>query len=200
VTDADHLFEIACTTNVTGPLGRLIGWAEDPKHPTKTFRHAYVILRDCIIEAAPGGVRIMPLDTWTGAGVTVYSDFQLTEFEQPEFERVARAELHAPYDYLGDVIVGLDGLWLGEWKQAAARGRLEDRPRVDFFRMAELIEDRAHRMWFCSAYADYVMSSFRPVFKDGRPRHAVNPHELALRLINKFPAVNAGALQKVGLA
>lgn len=190
VNDAAHPFQIACTTNVVGPVGALIGWAENPKHPAATFRHSYGILPHQIIEAAPGGVRYNHLDAWTGAGITVYSDFKLTTDEQDQFTYSARKRIGMPYDYLGDLIVGLDGLWL----DAVKNGR-------DPFRIAERLEDRAHHRVFCSSLADELMTeSGHQVFTDGRPFHAVNPNELALRLITLFPKVNAEAAQAFGLA
>lgn len=176
--DADHPYQIASTTNVAGPVGYLIGWAERPLKPAGTFRHSYIVLPDRIIEAAPGGVRINKLETWTGTGRTVYSDFDMSTDQKKLLDDVAHGELRKPYDYPGDVIVGLDGLWLDAWKRTDG----------DLFRLAELIEDRAHRAWFCSALTDYAMTSVgKRVFDDGRPFHAVNPQELAMRLLELFP-------------
>lgn len=191
MSDADHLFQIASTTNVTGLVGRGIGFFENPKNPGKTFRHSYVVLPGYIIEAAPGGVRINKLDTWTGSGTTVYSDFTMTPEQQEQFKYSARKRLGMPYDYLGDAIVGLDGLWLDAWK----------RTEGDPFRIAEWLEDRAHHRVFCSAFADEVMTEAgHEVFTDKRPFHAVNPHQLGLRLISLAPAVNAAAAHELGLA
>jgi hypothetical protein len=175
MSDREHQWEIGvCTTE---------GWAKYPiQFATKgRYTHSYLVTGDDAAEYGlekgtysmePGGLIWRPYDYW-GAD-NPHSRFRLVPFERQLVAEFVLAHGEAKYDYLGDLIVGLDDL------TPAYLDKL--------FHQIEHIEDELNRAWFCSAFTDAAFTAAGiHVFTDGRPFHAVTPMDL-YRLFEKQEA------------
>jgi|SRR5882724_1905405 len=71
------------------------------------FEHAFIVLDDEeILEAEPGGARIMPLSEYDGTNV-VYSDWPLTDEQRSAIVREARPLVGTPYSWLDYLALAL---------------------------------------------------------------------------------------------
>jgi hypothetical protein len=87
--------------SISGAGGKLVrlgqwlngdGWSD--------FHHAFLVLDyNEVLEAEPGGARIVPLSNYAGTNA-VYSDWDLTVPQRAEIVRQARPLEHTPYSWL----------------------------------------------------------------------------------------------------
>lgn len=164
MSDRDHLYQIA-TCPTSGFFSKTIEGVTGGR-----MTHAYLIDRDGTWSMETGGLIFRPFDYW--GDNSVYSRFLTTDRERKAIDRFIDAHQDVPYDWFGDLIVGLDDLtpnWLnGFWHQV------------------EHWEDKLSPGYFCSAFVDaaFTFAGFE-VFNDGRPSHAVTPMDLYREFVNR---------------
>jgi cell wall-associated NlpC family hydrolase len=88
-------------TRIHGLTGRLIEVGQRLIGSGSRFTHAFVVVADgWVVQAEPGGARLVPLSSVVGGRDTLYSDLALTD-EQRQVIRIKALRLaHTPYSYL----------------------------------------------------------------------------------------------------
>lgn len=157
MTDRDHTYQIAvCETRgiFSKSIQRVTGGR---------YTHSYLIDGDGTWSMEPGGLIYRPFDYWGDANPT--SGFEATAVQQHLIDQFVENHQHTPYDWFGDLIVGLDDL-TPDWMNP-------------FWHEIEHLEDKVSPGMFCSAFTDAVMTAAGfHLFTDRRPSHAVTPMDL----------------------
>jgi hypothetical protein len=127
------------------------GWSD--------FHHAFLVLDNGeILEAEPGGARIVPLSNYDGTNA-VYSDWDLTDAQRADLVAAARPLVGTPYS------------WLDYLSLALVRFRI--RPEW----LKRYVADTGHLI--CSQLCDLVyLRAGLHMFQDGRDPMDVTPGDL----------------------
>jgi uncharacterized protein YycO len=155
-------------TTIHGFSGMLVGLGQivrgdRPLRAAWRYRHAFLVLdNDELIEAEPGGARIVPLSNYDGEDVT-YSSWDLTDEQRAAIVQHGRAMARVGYDWLTYASLVLHGLHI---RPGWVTRRVE-----------------SNREQICSELCDraYTLAGLS-VFDDGRTPGDVTPANLALAL------------------
>ncbi len=91
-------FGLVSMSGAGGQLVRLGQWLNGDGW--SDFHHAFLVLdNNEVLEAEPGGARIVPLSNYDGTNA-VYSDWDLTVPQRVELVRQARPLVGTPYSWL----------------------------------------------------------------------------------------------------
>jgi uncharacterized protein YycO len=88
-------------TRIHGLTGRLIEFGQKVIGSGSRFTHAFVVVADgWVVQAEPGGARLVPLTSAVGGRETLYSDLDLTDDQRKAVALKALRLAHTPYSYL----------------------------------------------------------------------------------------------------
>jgi uncharacterized protein YycO len=94
-------------TRIHGLTGRLIEFGQKVIGSGSRFTHAFVVVADgWVVQAEPGGARLVPLASAVGGRETLYSDLDLTEEQRKAIARKAFRLVNTPYSYLDYLAIG----------------------------------------------------------------------------------------------
>lgn len=127
------------------------GWSD--------FHHAFLVLDNGeILEAEPGGARIVPRANYDGTNA-VYSDWELTDTQRADLVLIGRSLVGTPYSWLDYLSLALL--------------RFRTRPAW----LKRYVEDPSHLI--CSQLCDLVyLRAGLHMFDDGRDPADVTPADL----------------------
>lgn len=131
------------------------GWSD--------FHHAFLVLdNNEILEAEPGGARIVPLSNYAGTNA-VYSDWDLTDEQRAALVRIGRSLVGTPYSWLDYLSLALH------------------RFHIPAPHLRRFIADSGHML--CSQLIDaaYLRAGLH-MYDDGRWSGDVTPADLTLVL------------------
>lgn len=118
-------FGLVAITGRVGTLIRVLQWLNGDGW--SGYQHAFVVLDDgTLLEAEPGGARVMPLSEYDGTDVT-FSSWTLTDVQRADIVRIARSLVGTPYSALDYAALALHRFripapWLRRY--IASRGHL----------------------------------------------------------------------------
>lgn len=161
---AEHPFEIA-VVHLDGWFPSVIDWATRGE-----YCHSFAIANGHLIEAEPQGVVLSPLNRYDGMNVLV-SRFDFDEDEEEKFSDFLHQQLGKKYDYVGDVIVGLDDVT----------------PHFldPVWHLIEHAEDH-DSSWFCSALSDRAVTAAGRTLIPGRKiTKSVTPNDIAREFVRR---------------
>lgn len=152
-------------STIGGWLGFWINIGQALARSASRYTHAFIVLDDeTVLEAMPGGARIVPLSNYLGRAV--FSDVPLTDEQRRAIVNEARALEGTPYSFLDYL-----SLALLHWKI-----------RPDWLK--NYIESSGHQI--CSQLVDFCwMRGGFHIFKDNRLPQDVMPGDLANWLIER---------------